>query len=535
LTVAQTSPNGTVVGTVVASDPNSGDILTYSISAGNTNNTFAINAVTGQLTVADNTQLNFEVTPSFSLTVTVTDSGGLQTTATVTITLTNVNEAPTIPTGQTFSLPENSANGTVVGTVTAADPDAGDTRSFALSGTAFAINAAGQLTVANSSQLNFEVTPSFSLTVTVTDSGGLQATATITIQLTNVNEAPTITTGQTFSLPENSANGTIVGTVTAADPDAGDTRTFTLTGTAFAIQATTGLLTVADSSQLNFEVTPSFAPTVTVTDAGGLQTATTITINLTAVDEPPGFTSSPGNQSSTEGQAVSLQIAASDPEGAPLAFTVANIPNGLIATTSANAVTISGTLACGAALQSPYNVLVTVSEVENPTNAAALNITWQVNPFPVNTLCISSPTGTLTPEETRTLRVVFRTTKHVSAYVLSLTFDTNVLTITEIKKGIAPLDELAVNLNASTNEGLQTAKFAAYNPLFLAASGSVHLVDVTIQAVAAGDSNLALAIPEGDVIVVASDTNNDNIVDTLEQITDDDISVVNGFVTVVNP
>jgi hypothetical protein len=123
----------------------------------------------------------------------------------------------------------------------------------------------------------------------------------------------------------------------------------------------------------------------------------------------------------------------------------------------------------------------------------------------------------------------------VSAYVLSLTFDTNVLTITEIKKGIAPLDELAVNLNASTNEGLQTAKFAAYNPLFLAASGSVHLVDVTIQAVAAGDSNLALAIPEGDVIVVASDTNNDNIVDTLEQITDDDISVVNGFVTVVNP
>src|SRR5438105_7677147 len=93
----------------------------------------------------------------------------------------------------------------------------------------------------------------------------------MTITLTNVNDAPVVN-DQAFSVAENSANGTVVGTIVASDVDTGQTRTFTVTGgtgqAAFAVNATTGQITVANSAALNFETTPSFTLNVTVTDNG---------------------------------------------------------------------------------------------------------------------------------------------------------------------------------------------------------------------------------------------------------------------------
>jgi hypothetical protein len=277
--VAENSANGTNVGTVVASDPDAGQTLTYSILSGNTSGAFAINASTGVLTVANSLALNFEMIPSFALVVKVQDNGTgtLSSQATVTVSLTNINEVPVIN-NQAFSIAENSSNGTNVGTVVASDPDAGQTLTYSiLSGNtsgAFAINAStGVLTVANSSALNFETTPSFALIVKVQDNGTgtLSSQATVTVSLTNVNEVPVVN-NQTFSIAENSSNGTNVGTVVASDPDAGQTLTYSIlsgnTSGAFAINASTGVVTVANSSALNFETTPSFALIVKVQDNG---------------------------------------------------------------------------------------------------------------------------------------------------------------------------------------------------------------------------------------------------------------------------
>lgn len=90
--VDENSPNGTAVGTVVASDPN-GDALTYSITAGNTGTAFAIGASTGALTVSSSAALDFETTPTFSLTVRVADPAGLSDTAIVTVALNDVDES----------------------------------------------------------------------------------------------------------------------------------------------------------------------------------------------------------------------------------------------------------------------------------------------------------------------------------------------------------------------------------------------------------------------------------------------------------
>ncbi len=64
------------------------------ITAGNTSGAFAINSTTGRITVANSPPLDYETTPNFSLTVSVTDdeTPALSRSATVTIALTDVVE-----------------------------------------------------------------------------------------------------------------------------------------------------------------------------------------------------------------------------------------------------------------------------------------------------------------------------------------------------------------------------------------------------------------------------------------------------------
>jgi hypothetical protein len=214
--------------------------------------------------------------------------------AALAISVTQANEAPTAS-DAAFSVAENSATGTVIGSAMASDPDAGDTLTYAITGGdpsgASAIDAAtGEITVGDASRLDFETTPVFNLTVSVTDSGGLTDTAAVTVNVKDVNEAPTAGSAS-FSVAEDSANGTVVGGVSAGDPDAGDTLSYAITGGdpggLFAIDATTGEITVADRSQLDFDTTPVFNLTVTVTDAGGLTDTMLVPIEVQPVDEPP--------------------------------------------------------------------------------------------------------------------------------------------------------------------------------------------------------------------------------------------------------
>lgn len=68
LTVAENSLNGTVVGTPTVTQTTPGP-LTYAIIAGNESNAFLINPVSGEIRVADGSQLDFETKPSWQLTV----------------------------------------------------------------------------------------------------------------------------------------------------------------------------------------------------------------------------------------------------------------------------------------------------------------------------------------------------------------------------------------------------------------------------------------------------------------------------------
>lgn len=107
-----------------------------------------------------------------------------------------VNQAPVANDGL-FQINENSTAGTVVGVISATDPDLGQSLSYTIlagnTNGAFALNSAtGQLSVANSAAVDFETNPVFQLTVQVTDNAGdpLSDIAVVTIQLADIIEAP---------------------------------------------------------------------------------------------------------------------------------------------------------------------------------------------------------------------------------------------------------------------------------------------------------------------------------------------------------
>ncbi len=148
--------------------------------------------------------------------------------------------------------------------------------------------------VADGTLLNFEAATSHSITIRATSADGSFTTENFTISLTDVDEFDvtpvTDSNPAANSLAENSANGSLVGITASASDSDGTTNTITYSldnnaGGRFAINASTGVVSVADGTLLNFEAATSHSITIRATSADGSFTTENFTINLTDVDE----------------------------------------------------------------------------------------------------------------------------------------------------------------------------------------------------------------------------------------------------------
>ncbi|WGM40739.1 cadherin domain-containing protein [Caulobacter sp. NIBR1757] len=338
--------------TVSATDPD-GTTPTYSILGGADAGFFTINTSTGLLQL--NAARDFE-TPAdangdnvYEVVVRASD-GALSDTQTIRLTILDSNEAPVITSGgggpnATASTPENLLG---VTTVTASDPDAGAGLSFSIVGgidqAQFVIDPTTGV-LAFVSTRNFEAPTDagtnnvYDVVVQVSD-GTSTATQAIAVTVTNTNEPVAITSGggganATASLAENS---TAVTTVTAADPDAGTTLTFSLAGGAdqalFTIGATTGVLSFI--SPPDFEI-PSAAGggnlyevVVQVSDGANLDTQA-IAVTVTDVAEAPGIISDGGGATAslgrTENSTAVTTVTANDPGGGTLGYSIIGGPD----------------------------------------------------------------------------------------------------------------------------------------------------------------------------------------------------------------
>ena len=286
--------------------------------------------------VDDSTKIDFETTPVFSFNVKVENceknaSTGKYTercladTATVTITLTNVNEVPEIKciVGDTkcngpFEIAENSKTGTEIHTFAITDVDANDAGKLTVAltdsvpgGTAATLfdvklnDAHSEVTVVvkDSTKLNYEAVDSvYTVILTVKDAGGATDTLIRTINIKDVNEAPTIA-NKTAEQPENLAKDAVVTELSATDPDTKHVADFGHLDYAIITEnmpfyMDSNKVRVGDSTKLDFETTPTFVFNVEVknceknpstgnyTEMCLVDTAL-VTINLKDVNETP--------------------------------------------------------------------------------------------------------------------------------------------------------------------------------------------------------------------------------------------------------
>lgn len=198
--VSESAEAGATVGTVAATPSRPGDALSYSLIAGNTYGTFAVNPATGQITVANATALDFETHPQSILQVQVTDQRGHSGTNFVTVNIQNAPPSTPVDSNAAANCPFVTAtNGEPVGlTVHAADPHGGAV-TYSLTNNAggrFAIDTqTGVVTVANRTLMQGNT--DYTLSAQANDGHGGISSASFHVFSTSLPDAsPAVLTAQ---------------------------------------------------------------------------------------------------------------------------------------------------------------------------------------------------------------------------------------------------------------------------------------------------------------------------------------------------
>ena len=230
----------------------------------------------------------------------------------------NPNVAP-VAVDAELTIAENVSAGSSAGFISASDANEGDVLSYAITsgnaGGEFAINSAtGE--VVSTAVFDHESTASFSFTVTVTDAEGLSDSAEVTVHVSNVNEAPSIS-GATAAVSEFIEIGSVVAQVSSSDPDQNDPASFTITagntGGAFAIDSLTGVITTA--AELDYETLSSYSLTVRATDAGGLYAEALVDVSVLNENITPWGNNNGGvDQDSFPGKGIGNNPHVGDPD-----------------------------------------------------------------------------------------------------------------------------------------------------------------------------------------------------------------------------
>ena len=302
---AAENSSGASFGTLSTTDPDAVDTFTYAVTGGTDAASFEVGS-SNTLKFKSTVSGNFETKSTYTVIVTSTDSGSASASSTLTLSLTDVNESPTDIALSGGSAAENLA-GASFGTLSTTDPDASDSFTYSVTGgtdaASFEVGSSNTLKFKSTVSANFESKSSYSVIVTSTDAGSNTYAETLTVSITNVNEAASFTTSSTASAAEN---GTAVLTAAASDPESGSLTYSLGTGNDTAIFSITsaGVLTFnrapdyeipSDSDENN-----TYLVNLIVSD-GSLSTTLALTITVTDVDEPVAL-NTPENVQTVETQ-----------------------------------------------------------------------------------------------------------------------------------------------------------------------------------------------------------------------------------------
>ena len=362
-------------------------------------------------------------------TYTVSDGQGGTDTGTLTLTVTPVNDAPvatndTGTTAEDTTLTVNAAGG-LLSNDSDVDGNALAVTQFTVSGVSGTFTAGSTATIAGVGTLRINADGSYvfapaanyngsvpTATYTVSDGQGGTATATLTIAVTPVNDAPvavddTGTTAEDTTLTVNAASGLLSNDT--------DVEGNTLTITQFSVAGISGSFTAGTTATIagvgtltiNANGSYTFVPaanyngsvpvaTYTVSDGQGGTDTGTLTIGVTPVNDAPVNTV-PGPRTIAEDTPTAIAgVSVSDVDGGTLTTTV-TVTNGRLNVTLGGGATITG--------NGTGTITLTGSAATINAALAGLSFTGNADYNGPATLTVQTSDGSLTDTDTVAISV----------------------------------------------------------------------------------------------------------------------------------
>jgi hypothetical protein len=344
----QTNDEGDVVSLQInATDPQGQDM------------TYEATGLPPDLTIDENSGLisgtiAYTASPNspYDVTVTVTDTDDNATSVNFTWTVNRVNQPPEV----TNPGDQIDAEGAVVSLqIVATDPN-DDPLTYGVTNLPDGLGidtSTGEI----SGTIAYTASPDspYAVTVSVDDGEAAPVEPTFLWTVNRINLPPDVTNPG----DQSDVEGVVVSLQIMASDANDDPLTYGATNLpdGLSIDTSTGEIsgTIATGAS-------DFSPySVTVSVDDGEAPAVDVTFEWTVGrDNSPPEVTNPGDQSNTEGDTVSLQIVATDPDGDSLEFSAIGLPSGLSINTSTGL--ISGVIDTGASASSPYDVTVSVDD-----------------------------------------------------------------------------------------------------------------------------------------------------------------------------
>lgn len=288
--INESNPSGTAIGALTTTDEDQGQSYTYTLvsGTGDTDNT-SFNISGSELVSAE--VFDFESKNSYSVRIQTNDGNGGTYAEAFTITINDLPASITSVTLDNNTVDENEASGTLVGSLSTFGEDLTGSYTYALaSGTGDDDNGSFNISgdqLLTSASFDFEVKSNYTVRI-MTDDGNLSESFAISIDINDVNEAPTDITLSGSSIAENNAIGDAIGTLTTDDEDNGQSFTYSLVSGSGDTDNASFVIS-GDQLQANtlfdFETKSSYSVRIETNDGNGGTYQEAFTISITDENE----------------------------------------------------------------------------------------------------------------------------------------------------------------------------------------------------------------------------------------------------------